>query len=90
MTFRKKEEIMSSYQETIIEDTGCNPADSVMIEHFMRENIFHSKLDWQTRVEFRRAARMAAEILAEDRLLYMDYFAKMRAVFEAMRQAAKT
>ena len=79
---------MSSYQNAIIEDTGCNPAAAAMIEHIMREDIFHSTLDWQTQAELRRAARKAAKILDEDRPLYEEFFAKTRAVFEQMRQAA--
>jgi hypothetical protein len=79
---------MSSYQETIIKDTDCQPADAPMIEHIMREDIFHGTLDWQTGTELRRAAHEAAKILAADRSLYEEYFAKTRAVFEEMRQAA--
>ncbi len=80
---------MSSYKQAIIEDSGCTPNDAVMIEHIMREDIFHSTLDWQTRAELRRAARKAAKILAEDRPLYEEYFAKTRAVFEEMRRTAQ-
>lgn len=80
---------MSSYQQAIIEDTGCTPNDAPMIEHIMREDIFHSTLDWQSRAELRRAARTAATILAEDRPLYEEYFTKTRAVIEEMRQAGK-
>jgi hypothetical protein len=80
---------MSSYREAIIEDTGCNPDDAGMTEHIMREDIFHSTLDWQTRAELRRAARKAAKILAQDRPLYEEYFTKTRAVFEEMRQTAQ-
>ena len=80
---------MSSYQQAIIEDTGCTPSDASMIEHIMREDIFHSTLDWQTRAELRRAARKAAKILAKDRPLYEGYFAKTRAVIEEMRHSTK-
>jgi hypothetical protein len=76
---------MGTYQEMIIEDTGCAPGDAGMIEHIMREDIFHGTLDWQSRSEFRRAARTAAAILAEDWPLYEEFFAKTRAVFDQMK-----
>ncbi len=85
---------MSSYRDAIIEDTGCSSDDAVMIEHILREDIFHSTLDWQTRAELRSAARKAVKILAEDRPVFEDYFARTRGVFEAMnrnaQQSAKT
>ena len=76
---------MSSYQAMIIEDTGCNLADAAMIEHIMREDIFHSTLDWQTRAELRRAARKAAKLLEKNRDLYEAERDQTRAVFEQMQ-----
>jgi hypothetical protein len=73
----------------IIEDTRCNPHDAVMIEHIMREDIFHGTLDWQTRAEIRRAARKAARILIQDLPTYEEYFAKAHTIFEEMRRAAQ-
>jgi hypothetical protein len=32
----------------ILEDTGCTTDDAGLIEYIMREDIFHSTLDWQT------------------------------------------
>jgi len=78
---------MAGYREMIIEDTDCSPDDAVMIEHIMREDIFHGTLDWQARAELRHAARTAAKILAGDRPLYEEYFARTRAVFDEMRRA---
>ena len=79
---------MSTYQDMIIEDIGCSPDDAVMIEHIMREDIFHSTLDWQTRPQLCRAARKAAKILAENRDLYELERAYACAIFEEMQQAA--
>ena len=79
---------MSTYQDMIIEDIGCSPDDAVMFEHIMREDIFHSTLDWQTRAQFCRAARKATKILAENRDLYELERAYARAIFEEMQQAA--
>ena len=40
----------------------------------MREEIFHSTLDWQTAVEFNRAAGKAKRLLAADRATYEELF----------------
>ncbi len=79
---------MSAYQTMIIEDTRCNPDDAGMIEHIMRDDIFHSTLDWQTRAQLRGAARQAAKRLRENRELYEFERIQTRAIFEQMRQAA--
>ncbi len=77
---------MGTYQEMIMEDTGCIPGDAAMVEHIMREDIFHGTLDWQTRAQLRRAARKAATILAQDRPLYEEYFAKTRECLDQMKR----
>lgn len=80
---------MPSYLNLIIEEIGCNGADAMMIEEIMREDIFHSPLDWQTRRQLREAAQQAAQILAENRPHFEAYFAKTRQVFEEMQRAAQ-
>jgi hypothetical protein len=72
----------------IIEDTGCNLEDASIIEHIMRDDIFASTLDWQTRDQLRHAAREAFAILEEDRPLYVEYFARTRAFLKSMQSAA--
>jgi hypothetical protein len=79
---------MSSYRAMILEDTGCAADDAGLIEHIMREDVFHSTFDWQTRAELCRAARRAARMLDENRDLYEREQAQTRAVFEEMRGAA--
>jgi hypothetical protein len=54
----------------IQEDTGCTAADAPMLEEIMRNDVFHSTLDWQTRAEFRKGAKEAARLLEENRDLY--------------------
>ena len=39
----------SLYSNIIIGATNCNPEDVAEIEDIMRNDIFHSTLDWQTR-----------------------------------------
>ena len=67
---------MTGYTQDIVEVLNCTEEDAVMIEYIIREEIFHSTLDWQTEAEFNRAARKAAKMLASDRqtrgTLYRD------------------
>jgi len=76
---------MDGYENDIIEVTGCSQGDAVMIEHIMREEIFHSTLDWQTAAQFNRAARKAAKMLAADRGIYQEYFRLTREAYQHMR-----
>ncbi len=47
----------------------------------MREDVFHSTLDWQSRAAFRRGARKTAKLLEADRDVYEAWFASLSAVF---------
>ena len=76
---------MRAYEKDIIRVTGCSPEDAAMIEHIMREDIFHSTLDWQTATQFKRAARKAAKMLAADRGTYEEYFRLTREAYQRMR-----
>lgn len=80
-----KGKTMSAYEQLIIKDTGCNAGDAAMIEDIMRNEIFHSTLDWQTRAQFRQGARKAAKILEQNRKLFEGYRARSRAIFERMQ-----
>ena len=60
---------MSMYTDQIVKATGCAPEDAPEIEEIMREDIFHSTLDWQTRAQLDRAAREAAALLPEIRAI---------------------
>lgn len=54
----------SFYQEIIMGAVpGCTPERAVAIEEVMRQDIFHSTLDWQTREQLEEAAREAEVIL---------------------------
>lgn len=54
---------MSYYHKLIIEATKCNPEDAAEIEDLMRNAIFHSSLDWQTKRQFNNGARKAKQLL---------------------------
>ena len=54
----------SIYQRLILETTHCPQSDAPIIEEIMREDIFHSTLDWQTRSMLQKAAREAVKLRA--------------------------
>ena len=54
---------MNCYEQIIVEDTDCPPGEAFKVEAVMRQDVFHSTLDWQTRGEFRRGARKAWRLL---------------------------
>ncbi len=49
----------NGYQKIIKGATGCDDSELKEIENFMRDIIFHSTLDWQTREQLEKAAREA-------------------------------
>jgi hypothetical protein len=60
---------MSRYREIIKRATGCTESQAAKIEDVMRNVIFHSTLDWQTREELEDAARLAVEVIRQEALL---------------------
>ncbi|KKW20986.1 MAG: hypothetical protein UY62_C0036G0008 [Parcubacteria group bacterium GW2011_GWF2_50_9] len=54
---------MSPYQQAIVEATAANGKDAGYIEDIMRNDIFHSTLDWQSRAQLVRGAREAVKML---------------------------
>jgi len=58
---------MSPYLQVIIEATAVSGKDAEYIEDIMRNDIFHSTLDWQSRAQLVRAAKEAAGLLGEYR-----------------------
>ena len=53
----------SCYRSLIIEAAGINEKEAWYVEEIMRDDIFHSTLDWQSRAQFVRGAREAVEML---------------------------
>ncbi len=53
------------YRQIIQQATGETDAQKLAdIEECMRQDIFHSTLDWQTAAQLKRAAREAVKLLA--------------------------
>lgn len=72
----------------IREATDAATDDVARIENIMREDIFHSTLDWQTREQLADAAREANRRLKEDRELYDLDHACRAAMFHKMHAEA--
>ena len=56
---------MSTYRDIIKRATGCTDHQAAEVEDVMRNVIFQSTLDWQTREELHEAARLGLEILRQ-------------------------
>ena len=56
---------MSTYQKIIRRVTKCSDAEAIQIEDVMRNVIFCSTLDWQTREELEAAARLGYKIVRQ-------------------------
>lgn len=55
---------LRGYALSISQATGVtDPRDLADIEDSMRNDIFHSTLDWQTKAQFNRGAREAWELV---------------------------
>ena len=68
--------------------TDATADDLPLIENIMREEIFHSTLDWQTHEQLRGGAQQAFARLNEDRDLYELDAENGGAVLEQMRAEA--
>ena len=61
---------MSYYSRFITEATGVKDAAQLaLIEESMREDIFHSTLDWQSAEQLREGAKAAVFLLESDGIL---------------------
>ena len=58
------------FRKLIEEATGAPSSDLAMIENIMRDDIFHSTLDWQTSEQLSEAASQAFALLNANRELY--------------------
>lgn len=67
--------------------TGAPLNDLAMIENIMRDDIFHSTLDWQTSEQLCSAARQAFDLLNDNRDLYEFSRASAMAALNEMRAA---
>ena len=78
---------MNPLHRLIQRATGATLNDLVIIENIMRDDIFHSTLDWQTSVQLSSAARQAFHLLNQNRDMYEFNHASAIAAFNEMRAA---
>ncbi len=81
---------MSPYHHLIQDATGAPECDLAMIERIMREDIFHSTLDWQSDEQLKKAAIQARQLLDQNRDLYEAERKLISALFLKNKQEAET
>ena len=57
------------YASEIVKICGCSEVEAQIVEDIMRNDVFHSTLDWQTHEQYRAGAIEAFEALNEMRAL---------------------
>ena len=50
------------YQQLIIKTLKCSNEAAIKVEDIMRNDIFHSTLDWQTKEQFVKGVKEAYEL----------------------------
>ena len=78
---------MNPLRRLIQHATGAPAGDLALVENIMRDDIFHSTLDWQTGEQLSSAARQAFTLLNENRDMYEFSRASAMAAFNEMRAA---
>ena len=53
------------YQQLIVDTLGCTDEVAVEVEEIMRDTIFHSTLDWQSREQLEDGAEQAMMVYDE-------------------------
>lgn len=81
----KKEKSLTLYEQMICEATGARPEIAATLERIMREDIFHSTLDWQTREEFDAGAREAHAQYQFAPAYYNSVTLLLKTVYERMK-----
>lgn len=70
MKKQTKTRYQSGYASLIQKATGASDEALPVIERIMRDEIFHSTLDWQSAAEFQNGARKAMRLYVADRAFY--------------------
>jgi hypothetical protein len=78
----------NAYQAMIMHATGCSTADAAIVEDIMRNEIFHSTLDWQTQSELQSGARQAHRLFTANRADYESCHRAAREAYLQMRWGA--
>ena len=54
--------MMTLYEEIIMQGCGCTADEVAEVEDILRQDVFHSTLDWQTKAQLKRGAKKAYAI----------------------------
>ena len=68
---------------------GVEVAAPGLIEELMRNEVFHSTLDWQSAKQLEGGARKAKAIFEDDREFFLQVYAERRALFRKERREAE-
>lgn len=74
----------SGYADLIAEATGAEDELLPILEKIMREEVFHSTLDWQSPAQFRSGARKALKIFNRDPDFYRAEMSFCTARFQTL------
>lgn len=74
------------YNRVIMDHLGCSADEAAMVEDIMRNEVFHSTLDWQTAAELKRGAREAWAILEADSAMFEGHYREVRRFFQEAKQ----
>lgn len=75
----------SAYADLIAAATGAGDDLLPILEKIMREEVFHSTLDWQSASQFRKGARQALVIYEENPKFFQAEMAFQRARFRMLK-----
>lgn len=75
----------SAYADLIAAATGAADELLPILENIMREEVFHSTLDWQSASQFRKGARQALAIYEENSNFFQAEMAYQRARFQMLK-----
>lgn len=79
----------SPYNDLIVAATGALPHEIATVEVIMREDVFHSTLDWQTAEEFAKGAREAYALFLSDRHYYHAEMQRRHFFFHTLKTEDK-
>lgn len=81
----KKGKSLTLYEQMICEATGASPEIAPTLERIMREDVFHSTLDWQTKEEFDAGAREAYDQYQFAPAYYNSVSRLLKLVYQRMK-----
>jgi hypothetical protein len=84
------DEDIGAYGRDVVALLRCTNEEAVVIEDLMRNEVFHSTLDWLSKQQFNRGARKAKALLAGDREFFLQAYAERRALFRKARRQRDT